>query len=77
MELGNELNYKNVKFIKNETFKKIKNIFTSKEFSEEFNYMDFKKNAYYIENYLEEDKMLYTIGCGDYTKQFNKLNNLA
>lgn len=57
MELGDELNYKNIKFIKNETFEKIKNIFTSKEFSGEFKYMDLNKNIYYREKYLEVLKM--------------------
>lgn len=57
MELEDELNYKNVKFIKTKTFEKIKNIFSSKEFSGEFKYMDLNKNIYYREKYLEILKM--------------------
>jgi len=37
----------------------------------------FYSGSYPNENNLEEDKILYTIGCGDYTKQFNKIKNIS
>jgi hypothetical protein len=52
-ELGSELNYKNVKFIKKDTFEKVKKLFIDKGFSGNFKYMDLKKNSYYRKKYLE------------------------
>lgn len=72
MELGDELNYKNVKFIKNETFEKIKNIFASKELSGEFKYMDLSKNIYYREKYLEVLKMKKEYIDGTYEERLNE-----
>ena len=53
VELGNELNYKNVKFIKKDSFEKVKELFRNKSFTGNFKYMDLQKNSYYRKKYLE------------------------
>lgn len=52
-ELGSELNYKNVKLIKKDSFEKVKELFRNKSFTGNFKYMDLQKNSYYRKKYLE------------------------
>ena len=47
VELGGEFNYKNVKFIKKDSFEKVKELFRNKSFTGNFKYMDLQKNSYY------------------------------
>ena len=53
VELGDESNYKNVKFIKKDSFEKVKELFRNKSFTGNFKYMDLQKNSYYRKKYLE------------------------
>lgn len=75
--LGTESNYKNAKFIKNETFNSLKDIFTSKDFSGEFKYMDLNKNIYYRKKYLEELTMKNGKIIDWYDKDSQNIKNLS